>query len=257
MEINKVYLGDSLEIIRTFPDESINCVVTSPPYYGLRDYGMDGQIGLEDTPAQYIGRLVDLFREIRRVLKKDGTIWVNIGDSYAHTGIAGSGGISKVQCGNPGSYFKINKKFDFGCKPKDLVGIPWMLAFALRNDGWFLRQDIIWHKPNPMPESCTDRCTKAHEYIFLLSKNERYYFDNEAIQEEAVTQADPRIGKRCEYDGMRKGDDGTGNKGIRFLEDSPEELLKYGGEKANTIHLRREMGMMMSMLSATREMFGR
>lgn len=195
MDLNKTYLGDSLEIIKTFPDGCIDCVVTSPPYYGLRDYGVDGQIGLEETPGDYIQRLVELFREIRRCLKDDGTIWVNLGDSYAHTGFAGSGGISKVQCGNPGSYFKTEKRFDFGCKPKDLVGIPWMFAFAMRDDGWFLRQDIIWHKTNPMPESVTDRCTKSHEYIFLLSKSEKYYFDSEAIQEDA----DPEYAIRYKY----------------------------------------------------------
>lgn len=202
MELNKVYLGDSLEIIKTFPDESIDCVVTSPPYYGLRDYGVDGQIGLEESPEEYIDKLVSLFREIRRCLKKDGTIWVNIGDSY--------NGVQRKEM-----------------KPKDLMGIPWMLAFALRADGWYLRQDIIWNKPNPMPESATDRCTKNHEYIFLLSKSEKYYFDYEEIQEEAVTQIDPRIGKRVEYNGMRKGQDGTGPRAFVALKTRP----RMGGSK--------------------------
>lgn len=167
MELNKVYLGNAIETVKTFPDESIDCVVTSPPYYGLRDYGVDGQIGWEETPEKYIERLVDLFREIRRTLKKDGTIWVNIGDSYSNFRSA---------------------HIETGCKQKDLIGIPWMLAFALRADGWYLRQDIIWHKPNPMPESVTDRCTKSHEYIFLLSKSEHYYFDYESISEPCADQ---------------------------------------------------------------------
>lgn len=171
MEINKVYLGDSLENIKTFPDESIDCVVTSPPYFALRDYGMDGQIGLEDTPEAYIERLVLVFREIRRCLKPGGTCWVNLGDSYATQRIGQSAGINAQTK---------------GLKHKDLIGIPWMFAFAMRTDGWYLRQDIIWHKPNPMPESVTDRCTKSHEYVFLFSKREKYFFDYEAIQEEAT-----------------------------------------------------------------------
>lgn len=235
MELNKVYLGDALETVKTFPDKSIDCVVTSPPYYALRDYGIDGQIGLEETPEAYIQRLVDLFHEIRRVLKDDGTIWVNIGDSYNSSAagnkipsgfsqtrpsrISGNGDQETVQTG---------KHIIEGIKPKDLIGIPWMLAFALRADGWYLRQDIIWHKPNPMPESVTDRCTKSHEYVFLLSKSQKYYFDYEAIQEEAVTQIDPRIGSRIEYDGMRKGQDGTGNRAFVSLKVKGH---KMGGKK--------------------------
>ena len=202
MELNKVYLGDALETVRTFPDESINCVVTSPPYYGLRDYGVDGQIGLEESPEEYISKLVDLFREIRRVLKKDGTIWVNLGDSYA-------GNCSRTSKGRAGMGAEREGVFTKGggLASKQLMGIPWRFAFAMQADGWYLRQDIIWHKPNPMPESVTDRCTKAHEYIFLLSKNERYYFDNVSIQEEAITQNDPRIGNRVDYAVKRNGKD--------------------------------------------------
>ena len=209
MEINKVYLGDSLEIIKNFPDESIDCVVTSPPYYGLRDYGVAGQIGLEYTPSQYIERLVSLFREIRRCLKKDGTIWVNIGDSYNNTapGNKNPHGFSQ----NRPSYTNYEtkkmreKKLVNGIKQKDLIGIPWMLAFALRADGWYLRQDIIWHKPNPMPESVTDRCTKSHEYIFLFSKNEKYYFDYEAIMEPcSEKQTEHYIGKNYYGNGTKK-----------------------------------------------------
>jgi site-specific DNA-methyltransferase (adenine-specific) len=147
-----LHLGDCLEVLRTMADASVHCCVTSPPYWGLRDYGHDGQIGLEATPEEYVARMVEVFREVRRVLRDDGTLWLNLGDSYAS---------------------------------KSLAGIPWRVAFALQADGWYLRQDIIWHKPNPMPESVTDRCTKAHEYVFLLSKSARYYYDADAIKEPA------------------------------------------------------------------------
>lgn len=231
MELNKVYLGNSLEVVKTLPDESVNCVITSPPYYGLRDYGVDGQIGLEESPERYIEKMVGLFREIRRVLKKDGTIWVNLGDSYAGSGKGqyGDGHHSEgaKQATNIGSTIGGLPKTNSECKPKDLIGIPWMFAFAMRADGWYLRQDIIWSKPNPMPESVTDRCTKSHEYIFLLSKSEKYYFDHEEIQEEAVTQIDPRIGRREEYNGIRKGQEGTGNRAFVSLKTRP----RFGGTK--------------------------
>lgn len=294
MELNKVYLGNAIDIIRTFPDESVDCVVTSPPYYGLRDYGtghweggdpncdheaarrktrfdykldekqasskgtdvksyekvcpicgavrVDEQIGLEETPEEYIQKLVDLFREIKRCLKKEGTIWVNIGDSYwgggwrnaefnEHSG--------EIQKGSKGTYCGKSmpnlKGYVNGYKPKDLIGIPWMLAFALRADGWYLRQDIIWHKPNPMPESVTDRCTKAHEYIFLLSKSKDYYFDYEEIQEDAVTAENRPIGivreRELDYNTKRKN--------------NPEayQNCQYDGQAPNSMHIRREMGM--------------
>lgn len=163
MDFNKVYLGDCKEVLQTFPDACIDCCVTSPPYFAQRDYGVDGQIGLEDTPEAYIERLTEVFMEVYRVLKPNGTLWLNVGDTYAW------------------SVMKLS-----GCKRKDCIGIPWMLAFSLRNAGWYLRQDIIWEKSNPMPESVRDRCTKAHEYIFLLSKSRRYYFDSDAIKEPAV-----------------------------------------------------------------------
>lgn len=198
MTFNTVLQGDSLEVLKTLPDESVDCCVTSPPYYGLRDYGVNGQIGLEETPEKYIERLVDVFREVKRVLKDEGTFWLNIGDTYNvssyHKDEKSSG--SGKQGTNKGSYENVvERPRATNCKPKDLIGIPWMLAFALRNDGWYLRQDIIWHKPNPMPESVKDRCTKSHEYIFLLSKQPKYYFDYEAIQEDAVCKDDRRGGK--------------------------------------------------------------
>ena len=162
--------------------------VTSPPYFGLRDYGHPGQIGLEQTPEQYVAAMVEVFRCVWDVLRDDGTLWLNIGDSYAG---GGSGNYSAGTRNNSGQNITNVRNrpawlSQAGLKPKDLIGIPWMLAFALRADGWYLRQDIIWHKPNPMPESVRDRCTKAHEYVFLLSKSERYYFDHEAMKEKAA-----------------------------------------------------------------------
>ena len=191
--MGRIICGNSLDILKALDDASVDCCVTSPPYYALRDYGKEEQIGLEETPEEYIEKLVSVFREVRRVLKDDGTLWVNIGDSYNGSGKARSGDgtvtfteTSIVQTGNVGSFNGNIKATKIeGLKPKDMIGIPWMLAFALREDGWYLRQDIIWAKPNPMPESITDRCTKSHEYIFLLSKSRQYYFDYKAIQENA------------------------------------------------------------------------
>lgn len=194
MRIEKIgnatlYLGDCLEVLRTLPDASVHTCVTSPPYFGLRDYGHDGQIGLEPTPDEYIAKLVSVFREVRRVLKDDGTLWLNLGDSYAMS-TRGSSGKGEKQITNKGTLMSDRRsQIPIGLKPKDLIGIPWRVAFALQADGWYLRQDIIWHKPNPMPESVTDRCTKAHEYIFLLSKSPRYYFDHEAVKEPSVQDA--------------------------------------------------------------------
>ena len=185
---NTILCGDALTTLRILPDNSVDCCVTSPPYYMLRNYGIDGQLGLEETPQQFISRLTDVFREVKRVLKKEGTLWVNIGDSYNGSGKAIGVDFSKSnskQKSNAHSQHTAATRVK-GLKPKDLIGIPFMLAFALRADGWYLRQDIIWHKPNPMPESVTDRCTKTHEYIFLLSKSPKYFFDNVAIMEPAI-----------------------------------------------------------------------
>lgn len=190
--------GDCREVLRTLPDESVHCCVTSPPYFGLRDYGMAGQIGLELTPELFVEEMVAVFREVRRVLRNDGTLWLNLGDSYAASGRGGNPDDSphQKQASNRGSrqFFQENLvdagaigrkwvKPPAGYKQKDLLGIPWMVAFALRADGWYLRQDIIWAKPNPMPESVADRCTKAHEYLFLLSKSRHYHYDAKAIAE--------------------------------------------------------------------------
>ena len=188
---HRIIVGDCLAGLRTLPDESVHCCVTSPPYWGLRDYGHDGQIGLEATPEAYVARMVEVFREVRRVLRDDGTLWLNLGDSYAAMrdsksvpdtlrGDSNGTAVSSAANRNPASLRAA------GLKSKDLVGIPWRVAFALQADGWWLRQDIIWAKPNPMPESVQDRCTKAHEYVFLLAKSERYYYDAEAVSEAAT-----------------------------------------------------------------------
>ena len=177
--------GDALEVLETLEDGSVQCCVTSPPYWGLRDYGVPGQLGLEPTPEAYIARMVEVFREVRRVLRDDGTLWLNLGDSYASSGGERSYGSSDNGTGRgPGT--KRHDVPNSGLKPKDLIGIPWRVAFALQADGWYLRSDCIWHKPNPMPESVRDRPTKAHEYLFLLSKRERYYWDAEAVKEPHV-----------------------------------------------------------------------
>ena len=173
---------DALYALRELPSESVNCCVTSPPYYGLRDYGLDAQIGREDTPEQYIGRLVEVFRELRRVLKDDGTLWLNIADTYCGTGNKGVYTDPKNPKGRNGQAVSVTRKAA-GCKQKDLIGIPWLLAFALRSDGWYLRSDIIWLKENPMPESCRDRPSRCYEHIFLLTKSKKYYYDAAAIAE--------------------------------------------------------------------------
>lgn len=191
METNRIYLGNALDILKTFPDNVIDCCVTSPPYYALRDYGVDGQLGLEDSPEDFIEKLADVFSEVYRVMKPEGTLWLNMGDSYAGSwkGAANypDNAMNYKQGTNRGMLGKATclKKIS-GYKPKDLIGIPWMLAFALRQRGWYLRQDIIWYKQNCMPESVKDRCTRAHEYIFLLSKSRHYYFDHEQMKEPAV-----------------------------------------------------------------------
>ena len=185
----QIEVGDCLDVLRTLDAGSVNCCVTSPPYFGLRDYGHDGQIGLESTPGAYVAKMVDVFREVRRVLRADGTLWLNLGDSYAQAGGRGEQGATSQRKGRANIEAQKRRSSTTppdGSKAKDLLGIPWRVAFALQADGWYLRQDIIWHKPNPMPESVRDRCTKAHEYIFLLSKSPKYYFDWQAMQEPAT-----------------------------------------------------------------------
>jgi len=194
VKLNHIEHGDALACLRELPDESVHCCVTSPPYWGLRDYGVDGQLGLEKTPDEYVAKMVEVFHEVRRVLRKDGTLWLNLGDSYNAAGRDGHGtrvGYKQNTNRASGSGKDNVRPSDGSLKPKDLIGIPWRVAFALQADGWWLRQDIIWHKPNPMPESVRDRCTKSHEYIFMLSKSARYYYDADAIKEISI-YGDPR-----------------------------------------------------------------
>lgn len=209
----KILQGDCLDEMEWMANESVQCCVTSPPYFGLRDYGHAGQIGLETTPAEYVRKMADVFREVRRVLKPDGTLWLNLGDSYSS---GGNGVGTGKQLTNVGSH--LPPKRTEGYKQKQLLGIPWRVAFALQEDGWYLRQDIIWHKPNPMPESVRDRCTKAHEYIFLFSKSARYYFDSDAMKEPETMKPQNRLTPRkanpnAKVHGMpayRQAEGGTG-----------------------------------------------
>lgn len=195
-----VYQGDCREVMASMESESVHCVVTSPPYWGLRDYGTDGQLGLEPTPEAYVANMVAVFREVRRVLRADGTVWLNLGDSYVGAPVGSfNGGGFKDKSAQAGTRDLsgvaqsgvLDKTKATGLKPKDLVGIPWRVAFALQADGWYLRSDIIWSKPNPMPESVTDRPTKAHEYLFLLTKSARYYYDADAVREPHDDKAGP------------------------------------------------------------------
>lgn len=215
-----ILIGDVRERLKELADQSVNCCVTSPPYWGLRDYGNDGQIGLEQTPDAFIAELVSVFGQVKRVLRDDGTLWLNIGDSYASTKEGNTNGTSGKVKQKAGVNDNTRKRtIPDGLKHKDLVGVPWMLAFALRADGWYLRQDIIWHKPNPMPESVTDRCTKSHEYIFLLSKSRQYYFDNEAIKEPSSNLGKTEI----RFGGNKYGDS-----------DDPKHATKSGNEYTDT-----------------------
>ena len=185
--MDRLFIGDALEALKQIPSETVDTCVTSPPYYGLRDYGADGQIGLEKTPDEYIDRLVDVFHEVKRTLKKDGTLWIVISDSYAGSGKGAANypdNAKKYKQGTNRGMLGASATTKIktpGVKAKDLIGIPWMLAFALRADGWYLRSDIIWHKPNVMPESVKDRCTRTYEHVFMLAKSRRYYYDADAV----------------------------------------------------------------------------
>jgi len=217
---------------------TVQCCVTSPPYYGLRDYGVTGQLGLETTPEEYVSNLVSVFREVWRVMKDDGTLWVNIGDSFAGSGVGGQATDKDIRHATVGALLnKSQRRLGSieGIKPKDLIGIPWMVAFALRADGWYLRSDIIWSKPNPMPESVTDRPTKAHEYLFLLTKNSKYYYDAEAIME----QANKNAGKPRAFAKKGNGDrNDTGN----IYTPKYYKNLQPDGQQPNTMHIKRLEG---------------
>ncbi len=243
-----IFQGDALTLLKLCPEKSVHCCVTSPPYFGLRDYGVAGQIGLEPTPDDFVAKLVDVFREVRRVLRDDGTLWLNLGDSYSpgarKTQIAPTlRSATKDAASGKQAYlnnFAVRPKGDPWSKPKDLLGIPWRVAFALQADGWYLRQDIIWHKPNPMPESVRDRCTKAHEYIFLLSKSERYYFDAAAIAEPVAASTIERLSQPALAD--QAGSDRVPGKtngpmkakpprfgGNKYGDDTSESSRRYSG----------------------------
>jgi len=232
-----IYQGDCLDILPTLEAKSIQCCVTSPPYYGLRDYGCDGQLGLEPTPDAYVAKLVAVFREVKRVLRDDGVLWLNLGDSYANNkdGNTQGSSTSGLHYTNPNKDLEqfrneqqFKKRVPLGLKPKDLIGIPWRVAFALQADGWYLRQDIIWAKPNPMPESVKDRCTKSHEYIFLLTKSARYYYDNEAIRERQAKSS----AERALYGWNGRNDDGSNGArtgaGIRKMKESGMSMGEAG-----------------------------
>lgn len=192
----KIINADVMDGLRQLADESVHCVVTSPPYYGQRDYGVDGQIGLEPTPDEFVSRLVDVFREVRRILKSDGSIWVNMGDSYAAGGMGEGSGKQLTNRGTlAGGHMNKPRKAPVGLKPKDLVGVPWMLAFALRGDGWWLRSANVWAKPNGMPESTRDRPTVGHEYVFQLSKSERYYYGYDDVRLPPVPESVRRLAR--------------------------------------------------------------
>ena len=217
MRLNYIEQMNALDYLKQCDDESVNCIITSPPYYGLRDYGVKGQVGLEETLQEYIGNLVAIFSEARRVLRDDGTLWVNMGDSYAGANTANGAGESRHQPTMDSPPPPQQRVAGYtGINPKNLLGVPWRLAFALQDDGWYLRSDIIWHKPNPMPESVTDRPTKAHEYVFLLTKSARYWYDADAVRESgAGTLWNSSKGFCPEGQAKRGGDVGhTNGKGL-------------------------------------------
>ncbi len=228
LEVNKIYCQNCIEGLKLLDDNSIDCCVTSPPYWGLRDYGVSGQFGLEATPEEYVAKMVATFREVKRVLKPEGTLWLNLGDSY--NGYKGNSVKNNFESDYAGFRNQPARESKFGLecknlKPKDLIGIPWLIAFALRADGWYLRQDIIWHKPNPMPESVTDRCTKAHEYIFLMAKSQKYYCDMGSIAE---TVAQSTVERLKQDINNQKGSDrvpGKTNGSMKAV------APRYGGKK--------------------------
>ena len=255
----EVIQGDVREVLKTLDDESVQCVVTSPPYWGLRDYGVDDQLGLEATPEEFVENMVDVFREVKRVLRNDGTLWLNLGDTYCGTGHKGEHTDPKHKEGRNGQKIALNNKVA-GLKSKDLIGIPWRVALALQADGWYLRSDIIWNKPNPMPEPVKDRPTKSHEYIFLLTKSAKYYYDAEAIKEKGEYPAGTRAAKASDerfsmgFVNSRPPEykiyDGTRNKRsvwkittkpykeahfATFPEELPETCIKAGTQKGDVV----------------------
>jgi DNA modification methylase len=226
MQLNLTHNIEAEKGLKLLPSEEFYTCVTSPPYFGLRNYGHPDQLGQEETPEQYVERLVRIFRQVRRTLRPDGTLWLNLGDSYAASSMKPHQGQRKNrdQSAMSGTIRKPTGKL----KPKDLIGIPWMVAFALRDDGWYLRQDIIWSKPNPMPESVYDRCTKAHEYIFLFSKNKRYYYDQEAI---AVPVKDATIFRMAQRIESQKGSERVSRLGVMRIWTLKQKEVLNGSDK--------------------------
>lgn len=250
--MNKIEFGDCRETMRRWAADGVKAqmCVTSPPYFGLRDYGHDGQIGLEETPEQFIAQLVEVFRCVRDVLADDGTLWLNIGDTYATSGGAHGGrqdnqrGVGGKRTHDGGAGDQENRRPPDGIKCKDLIGIPWMLAFALRADGWYLRQDIIWSKPNPMPESVRDRCTKAHEYIFLLSKQERYFIDPNGMKEPAAASSVARWAQNIEGQAGSDRVPGKTNGAMKAVggQRSARDSFKREGSKRAAVMPGQSMG---------------
>ena len=237
--------GDAVEQLRTLPDGSVHCCVTSPPYYGLRNYGVERQIGLEETPEKYVQKIVEVFREVRRVLRDDGTLWLNLGDSYwANRAENGEmGGLGKTAKAGREQQGRAGCGKHQSIKPKDMIGIPWRVAFALQADGWYLRSDIIWNKPNPMPESVTDRPTKSHEYIFLLTKNARYFYDADAISEPisesyANDKRPPGVIRQRFYPNSKYLTEDYGSAQFK----PKHKNLMEDGQPPQTIHLNRANG---------------
>ena len=238
-----LYHGDAWKVLGELEAESVQTCITSPPYWGLRDYGVRGQIGMEASPNAYVNIIVEIFREVRRVLKPDGTLWLNLGDSYAGSmkgigsdGTAYGGPKQQTNAGSIGIQERPPKADTIGLKPKDLIGIPWRVAFALQADGWWLRSDIIWSKPNPMPESVTDRPTKAHEYLFLLAKSERYYYDADAIAERPAPSSFARLGQDIE------GQQGSARANGGAKTNGPMKAVFGGRNKAEGYGTRRHSG---------------
>jgi DNA modification methylase len=225
----RIIQGDCRDVLAGMADQSCDMCVTSPPYFGLRDYGMAGQIGLEATPDAFVAQLVAVFREVRRVLRDDGTLWLNLGDSYASSGGPGAGG-NAARMGRANQQRNVRPNGDYdSLKPKDLIGIPWRVAFALQADGWYLRQDIIWSKPNPMPESVQDRCTKSHEYLFLLSKGARYYFDAESIAEPLAAASVARLAQDVEGQAGSGRVPGKTNGAMKAVAKGNRKTFRGGG----------------------------
>lgn len=232
----RILEGDALTVLKTLPDQSVQCCVTSPPYFGLRDYGVAGQLGLEKTPQLYVDAMVGVFSEVKRVLRNDGTLWLNAGDSYAaRVTSGGNGGLTNIQASS------IREKGwrgpPDGMKDKDLIGVPWMLAFALRADGWYLRSDIIWAKPNGMPESVRDRPTRSHEMVFLLSKSRRYFYDTDAARTPPSPATETRLAQNVEaQEGSLRANGGTKSNGAM------KAVQRHGSTLTGALHGRHFLG---------------